>query len=353
MSERRTPPKPGHAASKRVDSATSVRKLAKSLTRQLLATFSVEIRRISPRGTTAGARPAPLCKDFVEALYRERGGEPSAFLCETSRCVQVTGFSLAPAAWHPFRETLKESIELGHDGYRESILEHFYASWRPQTASQAFAGFGEVPGPLHRLPPACAHLSPWIAWSPARTEQSVNTWNLRDWKEHGADQLDPRRDGIPDFGPVSSELGAFEYARLRNLFESLQRVGYQRDRGDVRVQVLKRGDDIRFLNSGGGLHRTVAMNVLGHEVVPARHHRPWVIDVDQAPDWPGVRSGLWTETLARAYIDHLFDFDSQGWAKSLGLTGSSASVRAQQPEPGSPSCARPCPPPSLSGDEAP
>ena len=138
----------------------SVRKLALRLTNELLAALSLEVRRISPRGTTARAQPAAICEDFVEALYKERGGEPSAFLCETSHCVQVTGFSLAPTAWHPFRETLREFLASGHGEFEGSILEHFYALWRPQTAGQAFPGFAHLPESFHRFPPACMHLKP-------------------------------------------------------------------------------------------------------------------------------------------------------------------------------------------------
>jgi hypothetical protein len=345
-------PSPAATHSTLVDRASPVRKLAVRLARQVLASFSLEIRRISPRGTATGTDPAPLCDDFVEALYRERGGEPGAFLCQTSRCVYVTGFSLAPAAWHPFRETLREFLESTHEGYQRSILERFYTAWRPGTAGQAFPGFASVPEEFHRLPPACVHLSPWMAWAPARTESSVNAWNVRDWKEHGAGHLEPRKDGLPLFGPVSPKLGAFEYARLINLVAALNRLGFQRDRGDVRVQVLKRGDDFRFLHLGGGHHRTVAMNVLGHEVIPARHNKPWVIDVDQAADWPGVRSGLWTEVQARAYVDYLFEFDSQAWANSLGLTGSPRSGHAQRSKPESSRENRPSDPP-LSRDGTP
>ena len=110
------------------------------------------------------------------------------------------------------------------------------------------------------------------------------------------------------------------------------------------MQVLKRGDDIRFLNSGGGLHRTVVMSVLGSDVIPARHDRPWVIDVDQAADWPGVRSGMWTEGQARAYVDYLFEFDGQEWARALGLAGSYRPVHGQRFHPDDSSDTRLCGP---------
>jgi hypothetical protein len=297
--------------------ASSILKLAERLTRRLLATFTLEIRR-TPRGAP-GADPAPICDDFVEALFRQRGNGPAAFLCEMSRCIQVTGFSLAPAAWHPLRETLRESLESGQPRFEGSVLDRFYAAWRPQNAAQAYPGFADAPRSFDRLPPACVHLLPWMAWTPAQAEHYYMEWNLRDWKEHGADHLAPGRDGFPDFGPVSRELGQFEYARLRTLHESLKRDGYRRELGDVRVLVLSRGDDVRFLHYGGGYHRTVAMNVLGSDMIPARHVYGWIIDVDEAADWPGVRSGLWSEAQARAWVDYLFEFDSRAWARAAGL----------------------------------
>jgi hypothetical protein len=298
---------------------SATRRLAVRLARRLLATLSLEVRRIPRR--SAAPQPPPICEHYVEALFRERGGGTAAFFCQTSRCVQVTGLSLAPAAWHPLRETLRESVESCYDRFDGSVLDRFYAAWRPHNAAQAFPGLAQVPARFDSFPPACVHLVPWMAWSPAQAERYLTQWNLRDWKEHGAGHLNPARDGFPDFGPVSRELGRFEYARLGKLLESLQRDGYQREFGDVRVQVLSRGDDVRFLNYGGGYHRTVAMNALGHDVMPAQHTYPWVIDVDEAADWPGVRSGLWNEAQARAYVDYLFEFDSHAWARAVGLVG--------------------------------
>jgi hypothetical protein len=264
--------------------------------------------------------PPPILEDPWEALCLVQGGKPAAFLCPVEKCVNVNGLNFSRNGWHPFSAVLHEYAHREVSGYQGSILEKYYEKWQPQSAADAWIGFMHAPKIFKDLPPYFMYLFPWTSKSPEELEHSVRTWYRDDNREHGRspDNLDIA--GFKEHGPVSPEVGDFEFNRLTSVLDSLLRQGYRRERGDVRVVMVKRGKDLRFLNFGGGLHRTAAMCALGREHVPATCQLPSVVDRDHAKYWPQVRRGIWSESEAIAYIDHLFDFDALEWAKKMDLT---------------------------------
>jgi hypothetical protein len=175
------------------------------------------------------------------------------------------------------------------------------------------------------------YLFPWMSRTPEEADTAVRAWAHGDNIEHGHPEITIDVHGFKDHGPVSPQIGRLEFERLRQTCATLSRVGYDRAKGDVSVLVIRRGDDYRFLNFGGGLHRTAAMRALGHEFVPAKPQRPWVIDVDEVDRWPQVRAGVWTRDAAIRYIDHLFDFDAVRWATTRGLLVSADAESSHEP----------------------
>lgn len=153
------------------------------------------------------------------------------------------------------------------------------------------------------------YLFRWLVKTATEADLAVRNWAHSDNIEHGCPELTLDNHGFKSHGPVHARIGELEFGRLRRTFTALSLHGYDRTNGDVNVLVIKRGCDYRFLNFGGGLHRTAAMKALGHNIVPAKPHRPWVIDVDEVNSWPQVRNGVWSRTAAIRYIDHLFNFD--------------------------------------------
>jgi hypothetical protein len=128
-------------------------------------------------------------------------------------------------------------------------------------------------------------------------------------------------EGYKYFGPVSPRKGQIEYGRLCNVFESIKSNGFKRSPGwdgDIGGFLLRRGDDYRFVISFGH-HRLAAVAALGYETVPVKIIHPVVVDRRDAPHWPQVKHGVWTQAEALRYFDHLFDFDSRTWAKRRGL----------------------------------
>jgi hypothetical protein len=272
------------------------------------------------RASTPKALPQTF-DSFEEAMYYERGGTPANFMCPVGSCVDVNGLNFSPRGWHPFAAALEEIRRGRSSAYSGSVLERFYGTWRPANARDALIDAAVAPTRFADLPPHMIYLFPWSSRTPERADRAVRRNMYNDNVQHGHPELN-EGDGLQlkHHGPVSQAMGEFEYARLRKVFDSIAAHGFSLEKGGaVQVLALRRGEDVRFLSFGGGLHRTAVMRALGHELVPATLQQPWVLDADEIRKWPQVRGGLWDTRSARAYIDHLFDFDALGWATSLGL----------------------------------
>lgn len=291
---------------------------AKGMIRHGFRRMGVDVRRVGSEDRSS-AEPPPLLDDPLEVLYHQRGGSWAAFPCPTEACVYFTGLGLEPGGWHPFTATVEEYLRGRSPAYEGSVFERFHESWRPASAAEAFAGFADAPAALRRVPPYLLYALPWISRSFDETLGTVRDWYRADNSDQGHPDFELERDGLPHFGPVSAAKGRLEWRRLVTLADSMARRGYDRREGDVRVVMLCRGDEVRYLNSGGGYHRTAVARALGIETVPAGFNHPWAIDTADVDLWPAVRSGLWTRDEALRYVDHLFDFDSRAWAREQGL----------------------------------
>jgi len=263
----------------------------------------------------------PLFDDPLEALCYLQGGKPAGFQCPIKDTRMQNGLSYSPRGWHPFVATLRECAAGESTGYEGSILERFYARYQPGHAAEAVAGFGQTPEAYADHPAHVYRLAPWLSRTPEEADQVVRSWSKGDSIEHGGPKqgwtLDG--DGYPYHGPVSLRKGQLEYERLVRIWTRLREVGYDRSMGDAKFVMLRRGDEHRFLSTGGGSHRTAAMSALGHDTIPAAFLTAHVVDIEMAGSWPQVRCGLWTEEEARAYVNHLFDFDSRAWALEEGF----------------------------------
>ncbi|MCC5888539.1 MAG: hypothetical protein JJT88_19050 [Gammaproteobacteria bacterium] len=198
--------------------------------------------------------------------------------------------------------------------FRGSVLDDYYQRFQPRSAEDALMGFSMAPSALAELPPSCLFMSPWTAWSPAEVIALARLWSRMDHAEHGASILGAATLALKFFGPVPEAVGTFEFTRIGRVLLSFQAKGFDRSLGDVHVKLLKRGSELRYLTDGGGFHRVIAASALGLQELPATFTQAYAIDVDAAANWPHVRSGLWSEAEARAYVDHLFDFDMRSWA---------------------------------------
>jgi len=278
-----------------------------------------EFRRISKNNTPQKTTPPPLIDNPLEALLQRQSGKNIAFKCPIDLCRAENGFGFGPSHWHPFVATLKQFEKNNDLQYDESILKQFYQTWQPGNAAEAIAGFKDAPETYYKLPAYCAYLRPWTSASPDSFDK-ISIWSNRGNAEHGRPDLQWRVHGLHWFGPVSREKGKFEFERLISVYNSIKKNGYDRLFGDIGVRILRSDEDYIFTTGGGGLHRTAAIAALGHKTFPAQFKvADFLADTKDVEYWPLVRSGLWSENEALAYVDHLFKFDSRSWARRIGL----------------------------------
>ncbi len=255
----------------------------------------------------------------LEALHYFRGGSKAAFLCPIRDIGLLNGTKFGEVGWNPFSQTAAEILQNPQISDAETTLAKFYQNWQPADAASAVLGLAESCAGLRGLPPHLFYLVPWRSLSVEEIEHEVQHWYRKDLIEHGFPPFEIDVSGFKHNGPVRPELLNAEVARLRSIVPILQNRGYDRRFGDVSVWLLKRGDDLRFINRGG-FHRTAAYDALGHKVIPAKLVEPGIFDVDDVDFWPQVRAGRWTREEALRYVDHLFDFDSKGWADQFNFS---------------------------------
>ena len=287
----------------------TLRETSKSLVNRLLGPLGLEVRR-----RQNPPPPPPVIADPVEAMSRVRAGDRVALECPLTQCVVYNGLSFGPEAWHPFVALLKERASRTGHRYEGSVLERYYAAWQPANGREALLVAPDGPRLLERYSALLMHV-PWMELSPderlAFTRRVIEIENsCFGQKGLGVEH------GYSLHGPVSAVKGALEYQRLVELLESIQVGGYDRTRGDITAQVLKRGPEYRF-RILHGQHRVAVLAHLGYRnvaVVPQMLVLP-----EEVEHWPQVHRGVWNTDEALRYFNHHFDFDSHGWATRLGL----------------------------------
>jgi hypothetical protein len=270
------------------------------------------LQKVRRRIRAAIGQPPPLL-DAPEAALA-RAGEHAAYRCQVARCTYPIGFRLD--SWNPFVETSRAMLRREVETYETSVLRPSYKRFQPRHAAEAIVGFDGAPPEFERWPPIVALCAPWESMSPAAMMKAVRIWNANDYSEGGYTDA-AACGGHGYFGPVDLSLAEAEYDRLQSLTMSMSRNGYDRRYGDVSLIVLKRGEEYLGVTSGGGMHRTLVAAAVGIAMLPARPQL--LADYDRIDTWPHVRSGLWSVEHAKAFCDHLFDFDFGMWAAAYGI----------------------------------
>ena len=276
--------------------------------RRLISRFGSKVKRYAET-------PPPLYDDPMEALYNMWDGNRASFMCELERCVTYNGLEFRKGGWHPFEATLREYECNGASTYEGSTLQRFYESWTPANARSALICelYSSYELTKH---PSYAFVFPWEPTTIQERIRHVKRYMREEGKKFSSSIT--VENGYNHHGPVSEEKGQIEYDRCVNVFNSIKSNGYKRERGDVRVTILRRGDEVRFLIKDG-FHRTAAVSALGYSSVPAVPRHGALIDIAHVDDWPQVKKGVWLRDDAIRYFDHLFEFDSRQWAGELDL----------------------------------
>ena len=176
---------------------------------------------------------------------------------------------------NPFVEALRQG---------RYALSSFYRDFQPSTLTQ-----------MYGLSPTEIALPPWtLPWrdrEPPSAECGLGV-------EHG----------VSFYGPCTEDKIDLEYRRLTETCESIKCEGYRPDLyGHVSGQFLARGQEWRFF-IGGGKHRSAAIAVLGHELVPVKVKEQWaaVVRREEAGHWPLVCNGSIDRIVAEAIFDCYF-----------------------------------------------
>lgn len=263
--------------------------------------------------TEQGERVPPIFDDPLEAFYYHTGrdGQPAGFWLPIADMVKMQGFRYPPCGYEPSTISIMEYESGRHAEYEGSHIKQWFTEWqwKPKNFKEALLGI-RCRSNLEKLEPH-VFILPWDS-----IDLSKRRRQIEDHRRQQAQAFGFHKSSLSD----QAELGRLEYTRCVAVFNSIKRDGYDRNQGDVNVTMLQRGNERKFLLTGGGNHRTVAMAALGAGKIPARHHGyPKIIYPEHVDYWPQVRRGLWERETALEYFNHLFDFDSRAWAKERGL----------------------------------
>ncbi len=231
--------------------------------------------------------------------------------------VNPLGFGYGPDDWNPFVQTLREMAPT----YEASILSKYYAAFQPANAAEALRADFTESFRLRDVPAyGCRLLIPWTAFTVHDALEGVRSTTFRENLEHGRSRLGVDG-GDLYFGPVGTEKGRIEHARMLKVFESVRKNGYIRRwdfDGDIHVYVLRKGNRLRYLMNNG-THRAAAVSALGFTTVPARLIAHHLIEHEHIASWPQVRMGLWDRRNAQVYFEHLFKNRAHVWKRQHGI----------------------------------
>lgn len=277
--------------------------------KQFLARAGFEFRRLPPPRV-----PPPMIEDPMEAMSLNRSGRTVVVRAPIEQCVVFNGLSLSPTGWHPFVAAAREILATGRSQFEGSALDAYYRAWQPANALEALIGAPGGPEILESYPPYLMY-APWLEMSADERLASMQQIIEMENAVSGADET-AAEGGHGLQGPVSITKARIEYRRLLDVLRSIQASGFNRSLGDITAQVLKRGDEYRF-RIAHGHHRAAALAALGYDHVPVVPKK--FIDLGEAPHWPRVHRGPWSQGQAETFLNHHFDFDSLHWARALGM----------------------------------
>ncbi|WP_310467436.1 hypothetical protein [Sphingomonas sp.] len=242
----------------------------------------------------------------VEYCPTKRGYAVFEIPLEDCRAFHTIGLPLAPHV-HPFVQAFDvarrdASADRGRRAFTE-ILERYYASVRPTSACDV-VGLGAADAPGLRDVPPIGYLYPWselgVAEIIARRKRSLKYVGMRYGVSPGDDA------GHTFFGPVQAARVELQVTRLHALLEAVRRDGFKPFARDfpTKVVALRKAGRNRWLVEEGQ-HRFALGGALGTAAIPSIVTS--VIRREDAPYWPQVVAGIFTEAGALALFDRLYD----------------------------------------------
>ncbi|WP_158211648.1 hypothetical protein [Alkalihalobacterium alkalinitrilicum] len=201
--------------------------------------------------------------------------------------------------------------------YNGSILEHYYENYQPNT----FYDFYFV---VNR-PRNISYQDKILLKQNINQYNNNSPWSdtrkivkLEQAHEHGL----ARKHGIQHYGPVSKIKGELELQRLKKVFLSIDKNGYNPNdyNGHIKGHFIKYNDDYRFLITNG-IHRTAVLCAMNKTKIPVvfEPNFPRVLDFNDLKNFPQVRNRVFSEQLAEQIFLSYFKDNGTRKAKKLGL----------------------------------
>lgn len=229
----------------------------------------------------------------TDAIYETRA---VVFEMPLHDCLYPHGMTYAPTGPHPFVQTLHAYRNDRTLSYEDSPLKRFYDRFQPASILELLYPPDVVERYRHaRLAEfSTTSFQPFLPWDSGAVRATGE-------KGLGA------KHGHQGFGPVSEEKGRLEFERLQSTFESIERHGYRPRSGpdgEIRGYFLTDGPRARFVVRAGQ-HRVASLAALEHDVARVAFLPRFTRAIDAAtiPQWPLVRRGIFSEELARTFVD--------------------------------------------------
>lgn len=267
-------------------------KLRQRINGRILEPMGLRLVRTRPgRREVATAQERPSHAPIEEVKGLRFRTDDWVYSAPVSQLVGRPIFGYGPHSWHPFVAASAELLEDIDSPCEHSVLKRFYETFTPETIADA-CGLAD-PGPLGKVP-ARSLFEPWRLAPPPFDDP------------HAAEFAS----GSPLFGPLSRPAAEAEWRRLKGRVKSILTYGYQPSlfpRGRIRVTVLRSGQEQRYVVAHGQ-HRAAVLAALGYDRIDVGIHQtdPPVVDEEEAPLWPHVRSGFLSADRAAAMLRRYF-----------------------------------------------
>lgn len=289
-----------------------IRDFIKRIMKPLFRSIGLEVTGIKSK-----PQLPPVYSELEQVLHLNRIGVQASYECPLDECVILNGFSFAKAGWHPFVEAYRDmSSGSGKVNFQGSFLQKYYEKWAPKSSADSIAGFEDSPASLSSIAPFTLH-APWMEACPKDRQALMERIIMDENRVAGCAGMDAW-EGYGLHGPVSEMKGQIEFRRLRDIYKSINANGYDRTQGggDVTAIGIEYNGKFRFCVMHGQ-HRVAAAAALNLKTVPVNITK--ALHYSEISHWPQVYRGFWPEVQAKAFIQHLFTFDSKAWAERKGL----------------------------------
>ena len=124
--------------------------------------------------------------------------------------------------------------------------------------------------------------------------------------------------GWPGIGPVSLELGEFEFMRLKSIFRSISESGYALSSNGIRGQILfdpsSNKMSVKVLSGG---HRACVLGGLGFRKIPVIFDKndSWFASCSDVLNWDSVNKNILSPTQAITITRRFIDGIHPSWFK--------------------------------------